>query len=60
MTASSEQPHPYKEFEGTATWKILDHAIQSLVENDDLQERTDRAYIVGSLCKALAESENQE
>jgi len=45
--------HPYAAYEGTRNWKVLDHAIDELVTNSDLIERTDRAYIVGFLCKAL-------
>jgi hypothetical protein len=47
--------HPYLDFEGTKNWKLLDQAIEELVLNSDLIERTNRAYIVGYLCKALAD-----
>ena len=49
-------PHPYIEFEGTKEWAALDMAVTALVANSDVIEQTSRAYIVGSLCKALAES----
>ena len=48
-------PHPYSDYEGTKNWKLLDQAIDELVTNSDLIEQTNRAYIVGYLCKSLAE-----
>ena len=46
--------HPYREYEGTPLWRALDKGIADLVENQDLEERTRREYIVGYLCKLLA------
>jgi len=45
--------HPYVAYEGTRNLKVLDRAIDELITNSDLIEQTDRAYIVGFLCKAL-------
>ena len=47
--------HPYVQFEGTSVWSALDAALTALVQNGDVIEQTDRRYILGSLCKALAE-----
>jgi hypothetical protein len=55
--SSSSQSHPYSAYEDTETWHRLDEGITALVENKDLIEQTNRAYIVGSLCKALLDKE---
>jgi len=47
--------YPYQQYEGTHNWKIVEHAINDLVENGDLIERTNRRYVVGYICKLLAE-----
>lgn len=47
--------HPYAELEGTAQWSVIDRALIELAENRDLVETTAHEYIVGYLCKALAE-----
>lgn len=48
--------HPYTEFEGTKLWRVIDKALDDLVENRDLTETTDRRYIVGYLCKRIVKS----
>jgi hypothetical protein len=55
-TQPSNREHPYVLYEGTQHWELLSGAIEDLVKNSDLIVRTDRAYIVGYLCKILAES----
>jgi len=52
---SESLQHPYVQFAGTKTWRVLDAAITALVKNHDVVEQTDRKYIVGLLCKALAD-----
>jgi len=49
---------PYEEFKTTHIWEVLDKAIQDLVDNSDIEEKTDRSYIVGYLCKTLVASGN--
>ncbi len=56
-TQVNPQSHPYREFVGTKQWSALDHALDELIENHDLEEKTGREYIVGFLCKALASNE---
>ena len=51
---SDDIQHPYKRYEATSTWKLLDKAIGDLVENGDLEETTNRLYIVGYLCQTLS------
>jgi len=48
--------NPYIAYEGTENWTALNQAIDELVTNSDLVEQTDRAYIVGYLCKCLSKS----
>jgi hypothetical protein len=56
-TQVNPHSHPYQQFVGTKQWSALDHALEELIENHDLEERTGREYIVGFLCQALAEKE---
>jgi hypothetical protein len=50
---SNRVKHPYKKYQSSPIWKILDHAIGDLVENGDVKETTRREYIVGYLSKKL-------
>ena len=43
--------HPYSEYESDPLWPLLNKAINDLVDNGDLIEQTDRAYVVGYLCQ---------
>lgn len=52
--AQSSIQHPYKEFEGTARWRLVNRAIDALVKNGDLEEKTNRVYIVGYICHMLS------
>lgn len=45
--------HPYRRFEETKLWETVDRAIGELVENQDLEEKTLRRYIVGYLVQEL-------
>ncbi|WP_172645602.1 hypothetical protein [Domibacillus tundrae] len=49
--------HPYEKFESTALWEIINKGIDSLVENNDIEETTRREYIVGYLCALISEAE---
>jgi hypothetical protein len=51
---NAQRDHPYRLFEATPEWAILDRAIRELVENYGIQETTAHEYIVGYLCKSLA------
>jgi hypothetical protein len=50
--------HPYKKFENTPLWNIINKAIDDLVENDDIEEKSKREYIVGYISKVINESNN--
>jgi len=45
--------HPYVKLEGTPIWIAVASAIDDLVQNDDLVERTARDYIVGYLSQRI-------
>jgi hypothetical protein len=47
---------PYTKFESTIIWNVVNQAVDDLVDNTDIEEKTDRRYIVGYLCKALFEA----
>jgi hypothetical protein len=51
----SSRPHPYLGLTTTPQWAVIDRAVLELAENRDLVETTAHEYIVGYLCKALAE-----
>jgi hypothetical protein len=46
--------HPYKQFEGSVLWRVVEKEIAALVRNGDMKELTARDYIVGSICQAIA------
>ena len=48
--------HPYKEHEGTELWKVIDRELTALEKNGDLQLRTAREYVVGSLCDRVSKA----
>ena len=54
VAGASDIQHPYKKYEATSTWELLNKAIGDLVENGDLEETTNRHYIVGYLCLTLS------
>ena len=47
--------HPYKQFENTPLWGVINKGVDDLVENEDIEEMTKREYIVGYLCKLVSE-----
>lgn len=49
----TEIEYPYKDLEGTSLWVVINEAIQDLVENQDLEENTQRRYIVGYIAALL-------
>jgi hypothetical protein len=53
----SSQEHPYLGFAGSPQWSVIDRALQELARNRDLVETTAHEYIVGYLCKALADTQ---
>jgi hypothetical protein len=51
--------HPYIEYESHPLWKIVENAIEDLVKNDDLVEKTGREYIVGYICEQILKNVNE-
>lgn len=48
---------PYAQFKELKAWKVVDRAIEDLVENQDMVETTVRKCIVGYILKRLSENE---
>lgn len=44
---------PYEAHRETAAWRAIEEAIDVLVDNDDIVEKTRRDYIVGLICEKL-------
>jgi hypothetical protein len=43
----------YDNLDGVPAWVVIENAIESLVKNGDLVEKTHRRYLVGLLVKSL-------
>lgn len=43
----------YKKYEKMKAWKVIEKSLNDLKNNQDLEEKTERKYIVGYLCKQL-------
>jgi hypothetical protein len=56
MLEVTAMSHLYEKFESTPLWDVISKAIDDLVENNDIEETTNREYIVGYLCKLISES----
>jgi hypothetical protein len=54
----SKATHPYKKYEAHPLWPVIKRAIRALSRNGDIQEQTDRDYIVGFLCKRILETKS--
>lgn len=48
-----EIKHPYKEYEQTQLWELIDNAIDDLVKNQDIELTTRKEYIVGYLFRKI-------
>jgi hypothetical protein len=59
VSVNSNSVHPYQQFVRTQNWVVLDRAVSELVKNSDLQETTAHEYVVGYLCKALADPQER-
>ena len=51
-----ENKFPYENLRHTGIWQVVDNAIENLVTNEDIEEKTHRDYIVGYLCEQIMES----
>ena len=50
---NSSKNRPYRKFENTKLWNVVEKAVADLVENQDIVETTHRYYIVGYILKNL-------
>jgi hypothetical protein len=48
--------HPYKNYEKSKFWPIIEKALQELTKNNDIEEKTARSYIVGYLVKCIEDN----
>ena len=56
---ASAPKHPYVKFEGSVLWRGVHKGIAELVRNGDLKELTPREYIVGLICKSIANEKSK-
>ena len=49
----TKREHPYRQYKNHPAWGVLVESIEKLVNNADLAEKTDRAYIVGLIIQDL-------
>lgn len=47
--------HLYEEYEDTVLWESVVNAINDLIENQDLEVKTKKEYVVGYICKMITE-----
>lgn len=45
--------HPYKKFEKTKLWELINEALDDLIKNQDIELTTRKEYVVGYLCKVI-------
>ena len=49
--------YPYSELENTKSWNVVDQAINDLILNGDLEEKTSRKYIVGYIVQCITNND---
>ena len=49
-----EIKHPYKEYEQTYLWELIDNAVNDLEKNQDIVLTTQKEYIIGYICKSIS------
>ena len=49
--------HPYVQYTETPLWRTVEKAIRGLEKNGDVEMTTVPDYVIGYLCKVLAEGE---
>ena len=48
--------HAYKALESDPLWRVVESALDQLVQNADVVEQTPREYIVGYIVKTIRDS----
>lgn len=51
----SEKDYPYNQFENSELWSIVKDCLNDLIDNQDIEITTKEEYVVGYLCKMIAE-----
>ncbi len=49
--------HPYKKFQNTKVWQVIEQSIFDLEENQDLKLLAIKEYVIGLICKKLDDNE---
>lgn len=47
--------YPYVKYQSSKLWAVINKAIEELVNNKDIEEKTQRKYIIGYLCEKIEE-----
>jgi hypothetical protein len=50
---------PYEKHKNTSNWRIIEEALNNLVENKDIELTTASDYVIGYLCEKLDEETNK-
>ena len=45
--------HPYKEYENSLLWKLIEESLDDLIKNQDIDLNTRKEYVVGYLSKNI-------
>ncbi len=48
--------HPYKKYESSKNWEIIEKAINDLIENQDIDLTTRPEYVIGYICDKIETS----
>ncbi len=52
--------HPYKQYENTHLWELINSAIDDLITNQDIELTTRKEYVIGYLCKVINSDLNED
>jgi|JI81BgreenRNA_FD_contig_41_2687786_length_1108_multi_1_in_0_out_0_2 hypothetical protein len=55
-----EKIHPYKQYENTHLWELINSAIDDLITNQDIELTTRKEYVIGYLCKVINSDLNED
>ncbi len=51
-----EIKHPYKDFEKTKIWELIDKSIDDLIKNQDIELTTRKEYVIGYISKIIIQN----
>ena len=52
--------HPYKQYENTHLWELINSAIDDLTTNQDIELTTRKEHVIGYLCKVINSDLNED